>query len=102
MLTIGVHFNEALKTEFIIQYINFSQQCEKVSQYSRRKANVLCIADLSSVGLLKSRTQRITQLIRERTLAKGSEPQYVTDIFAVLGPHCHGMVRRLANYEYDL
>lgn len=27
----------------------------------------------------------------KRTLAKGSEPQYVTDIFTVLRPHCHGM-----------
>ena len=33
----------------------------------------------------------------KRTLAKGSEPQYVTDIFAVLRPHCYGMVRRHAN-----
>ena len=28
----------------------------------------------------------------KRALAKGSEPQYVTDIFAALAPHCHGMV----------
>ena len=28
----------------------------------------------------------------KRTLAKGSEPQYVTNIFDVLRPHCHGMV----------
>ena len=28
----------------------------------------------------------------KRTLAKGSEPKYVTDIFAALAPLCHGMV----------